>query len=220
MRYWCSIILALSVFTACVYADGADTVTVEYDTVAFDVCMTDFPVVYDSIEYAEGGLYFVEHIDTAYYLLLKSRPVYNDTIKDTVRQGRVYDKNGFYLTAQGVYTKELTSMYGCDSVVSLDLTVWDDMYTLFPNTFTPQGENNNFFTYWVSDSLNFELESFEIFDRKGTRVFYTNKKYDYWDGTYNGKVCETSVFVYRMFYRYRFTKGRLYEKHGEVILLR
>jgi gliding motility-associated-like protein len=39
--------------------------------------------------------------------------------------GGVYDENGFYQEESGLYTQHLQTEYGCDSIVNLDLTIFN-----------------------------------------------------------------------------------------------
>ncbi len=53
-------------------------------------------------------------------------PTYSIVIDDTVARGESYTEHGFELSdlqESGTYTQELTTRYGCDSVITLNLTV-------------------------------------------------------------------------------------------------
>jgi len=51
-------------------------------------------------------------------------PVADTTLLfDSIQQGETYNKNGFSVSEAGIYTQELQSVYGCDSVVVLHLAV-------------------------------------------------------------------------------------------------
>jgi gliding motility-associated-like protein len=58
------------------------------------------------------------------HLELVVNPIYNDTIY-AQRCGIAYDENNFYETESGVYTQHLQTINGCDSIVTLNLNVWD-----------------------------------------------------------------------------------------------
>ena len=220
MKKFSAILIVLIYVSYFVLAGVDDTLSVKYDTVDYFVCANGFPAYYDAVKYDSAGLYFVENEDTAYYISVTEYPIYNDTIYDTIKNGNTYDKNGFWRNTEGTYTKRFRTVNGCDSIVTLCLTVYDDIQIVFPTAFTPLGNNNKIFTYWVSDTENLELESFEIYSRLGTCVFKTSKKEDFWDGKYQGTVCPSDLYLYRIYYRYKFTGRILYEKHGEVFLLK
>jgi hypothetical protein len=48
---------------------------------------------------------------------------FNTPISATICQGQVYTENGFNVSEAGVYTQTLTSVNGCDSIVTLSLNV-------------------------------------------------------------------------------------------------
>jgi hypothetical protein len=58
------------------------------------------------------------------HLNLVVNPVYNDTIYSELC-GVPYDANNFYEEESGIYTQHLQTINGCDSIVTLNLTVWD-----------------------------------------------------------------------------------------------
>lgn len=61
--------------------------------------------------------------DSIVTLVLNVHPVYNKTIQATICEGETYIENGFSENTQGVYTQNLTSSSGCDSVIVLALSV-------------------------------------------------------------------------------------------------
>ncbi len=108
-----------------------------------------------------------------------------------------------------------------DSVV---VTVIDpaslDCSTLFlPNAFTPNGvgpiKNNSF---GISNPFVIEqLLSFEIFDRWGNRVFYTENPQDRWYGDYAGTELNPGVFLYKVLYT---CSGQELSEVGSLTLIR
>lgn len=53
-----------------------------------------------------------------------------DTIHATICEGQVYNKYGFNETTEGIYTNQSQSIYGCDSVMTLILTVLDPQVSI------------------------------------------------------------------------------------------
>jgi hypothetical protein len=49
--------------------------------------------------------------------------VYNTELYATICQGQVYNEQGFNVSEAGVYTQTLTSVNGCDSIVTLTVSV-------------------------------------------------------------------------------------------------
>ena len=63
--------------------------------------------------------------DSITELHLTVLPVYDITYSDTICRGATYDFNGTLLEESGFYTKTLVSSHGTDSVVNLNLIVWE-----------------------------------------------------------------------------------------------
>ncbi len=63
----------------------------------------------------------VSGADSLVTLVLDVLPTYNDTIRDEFCAGETYSQYGFNVSAGGTYRNEQTSVYGCDSVVTLIL---------------------------------------------------------------------------------------------------
>ena len=84
-----------------------------------DTLRTETGVYYDTVP-APGN-----KCDSITELHLTVLPVFDITYSDTICQGATYDFNGTLLTESGLYTKTLTSSHGTDSVVTLNLIVWE-----------------------------------------------------------------------------------------------
>ncbi|GHT35151.1 hypothetical protein FACS189434_12510 [Bacteroidia bacterium] len=85
----------------------------------------DYPPGTTTLHYQVPSAY---SCDTLMTLFLTVVPAYNDTIEDKICLGEPYHSNGFGLPEQNTagtfyYTKNLQSHYGCDSIVTLKLTV-------------------------------------------------------------------------------------------------
>jgi len=50
-------------------------------------------------------------------------PTYNIPLTESICQGETYNFNGQYLTTAGTYTQNLSTVNGCDSIITLTLTV-------------------------------------------------------------------------------------------------
>ncbi|MBK7426628.1 MAG: hypothetical protein IPI60_06185 [Saprospiraceae bacterium] len=64
-----------------------------------------------------------EGCDSIVTLILMVNPPLEETISAEICQGAVYDFNGQLLTASGIYVADLVNSEGCDSIVTLNLTV-------------------------------------------------------------------------------------------------
>jgi gliding motility-associated-like protein len=70
----------------------------------------------------------------------------------------------------------------------------------------------------VHSYVNAEEYVFSIFDRWGSRVFYTNDITEGWDGSFNGKMATPGVYTYII--TYRIDKKNVFKKQGRVTLIR
>jgi gliding motility-associated-like protein len=104
----------------------------------------------------------------------------------------------FPTKSQIVYV-EATSSLGCmirDSVF-IEVESCDANSVFMPNTFTPNGDGINDKFFIRSKSLT-SLKYFRIFNVWGELVFQTNNLNEGWDGSTNGKINETGVYVYEL----------------------
>ena len=112
-----------------VYSSYGFTLTALTDTVLVDTIPT---IVCDSLVYL--------HITVA--------PIYNDTIFDNACQGELYNLYGFNITptTTGLLRerKNLTTIHGCDSIVTLELTVFPSYYRTINDTICLGGHYNQY----------------------------------------------------------------------------
>ena len=88
-------------------------------------------------------------------------PTYNISLSHSICQGEVYNFNGQNLTTSGIYTQTLPTVNGCDSIVTLTLTVKDlPTLSITGNTTICEGQvttltANGGITYlWSNGSTN------------------------------------------------------------------
>ena len=77
---------------------------------------------------SEAGVYTqnltsVNGCDSIVTLTLNVNPIFNTELSATICEGQVYTENGFNVSETGVYTQTLTSVNGCDSIVTLTVSV-------------------------------------------------------------------------------------------------
>ncbi len=95
--------------------------------------------------------------DSTVTLILTVNPIYSINLSATVCQGGVYTDNGFNLTdiqESGVYTQTLQTTSGCDSIITLNLTV-NPVFTRTINDTICEGEtymDNGFYIENVDHS--------------------------------------------------------------------
>lgn len=123
------------------------TVHPAYDTLILDtVCYDepyrkhgfDIPPVQISGDYPSLHYRSVHGCDSIVRLRLTVQPLYDTTIMDTVCYNEAYQQHGFdipHVQSSGDYPPQFhTSVFGCDSVVRLRLTVYPVYDTLFQDT--------------------------------------------------------------------------------------
>ena len=77
---------------------------------------------------SEAGVYTqnlqtVNGCDSIVTLTLNVNPTFNTELTATICEGSVYTDNNFNVSEAGVYTQNLTSVNGCDSIVTLTVSV-------------------------------------------------------------------------------------------------
>jgi gliding motility-associated-like protein len=94
------------------------------------------------------------------------------------------------------YILTVTSKDGCVADSSVFVKVLQDF--VVPNTFTPNGDQDN--DYWgIKELPLYPIHSVQVFDRYGQIVYHTHRypPFPYgWDGTYNGKPLPFGTYYY------------------------
>lgn len=131
------------------------------------------------------------------------------TFTNTSLYGDFYEWNfgdGFTSTEQspthiyqtdGVFRITLTafSKNGCsNSITQGDLIIKKNASTFVPNAFSPNGDG-------INDELlvgvtNLKKYSIQIFNRLGSRVFFTDNIFENWNGTFKGNDLPVGVYYY------------------------
>ena len=84
---------------------------------------TDFGFIAQESGQHTRQLQSMHGCDSTVILNLTVHPTYNDTITAEICDNETYTQFGFNVSEQGVYTQHLQSIHGCDSIVTLDLTI-------------------------------------------------------------------------------------------------
>ena len=135
--------------------------------------------------------------------------------KDTsVKQNPTYDfpNIGNYF----VFLK-VTSNYGClDSIVK-KLSVLEDVTFFVPNSFTPNGDNNN--EMFMPKAVGIKKYHMDIFDRWGQLLYSTSDIEKGWDGKAKkgGDVLPPDVYVYKISVTQSSGKPKQYVGHVTLI---
>ena len=96
---------------------------------------------------SEAGVYTqtltsVNGCDSIVTLTLNVNPIFNTELSATICEGQVYTENGFNVSEAGVYTQTLTSLNGCDSIVTLTLNILPSYNTNLTATICQGSELN------------------------------------------------------------------------------
>jgi gliding motility-associated-like protein len=112
------------------------------------------------------------------------------------------------------YAVIVTDQNGCTATADAYIEV---LYALYvPNTFTPNGDNDN--DEFLAVSVSVKEFSMRVFDRWGEEIFSTININEGWDGNYKGIESKQDVYVYRI--EAKFLNGKSQELVGQVNLLR
>ena len=116
----------------------------------------------------------------------------------------------------GWYYVTVQDSNGCIASDSVFIEVLFDKSIYIPNTFSPNGDNNNdiFFVYGKGIA---EIE-LEIYSRWGEKMFYSNDIKVGWNGTFKNQELNPSVFIYLVKVKYLNNEEESFK--GNVTLLR
>lgn len=94
----------------------------------------------------------------------------------------------------GIYQITASSVNGCTKKFTINVQS-QNCGILIPNAFTPNGDGINDL-FRIPAGVKIDMESFSIYNRWGNKVFTTHKRYDGWDGNYNGKKSAPGTYIY------------------------
>lgn len=135
---------------------------------------------------------------------------YNWNTGDTVPIITVNQSGYYYVSADYKCGK----VYGSTNILDPEIIIY------FPNAFTPQKNTNNIFLPKLNRSEDVVIESFVVYNKWGTKLFSTNEKDKGWDGKYEGRECYSDTYIWRLIYKTIYSGNRLFEKTGEVYLIK
>lgn len=122
-----------------------------------------------------------------------------------------------------VYHLELVDKDGCKASDQFLVTVDETPRVYFPNIFSPNNDGSNDFFYIFGGQEVAQVVEFQVFNRWGALMFETKNSLPNdaglgWDGTFNGKLSETGVYVYAA--KVLLIDGRVESFFGDVMLMR
>lgn len=124
----------------------------------------------------------------------------------------------------GVYTIEITDIFGCVGEASVNITLNNDVDIFMPSAFSPNGDHlNDFFTVYVNENQVKKVNNLLIFDRWGNLVFAKNNflpndERDGWDGLAGDQLLDVGVYIYVV--RLQLRDGSETIRKGQVVLMR
>ena len=210
-------------------SNGCDSIayldfTMLYSTTSLDFAEACGEYYWNGVNYTETGVY--EHIginsmgcDSIANLDLVINPL--DTLDLSVEKEACneFTWNEVTYTESGEYSFSTSNIYGCDSTVTLYLTVYKDRLFV-PNSFTPDNDGVNDVFTPVGEDV--DLTSFNIYNRWGDNVFSADTLDTYgavWNGTLHGGsyLCPDGTYSWHAIYK---CLSHTYEKYGHVNLFR
>ena len=125
---------------------------------------------------SEAGTYTqnlqtINGCDSIVTLTLTVNPTYNITIDASINDGETYEENGFSESEAGTYVRTIQSEFGCDSVITLNLTVNSSLNDVVANAVEVRLYPNpaKSFVTLEFEALQ-ENASLQILDINGRRV--------------------------------------------------
>lgn len=122
---------------------------------------------------------------------------------------------------EGVYpvTLIVTSYHGCTDTVTMNLVIQDDILFYAPNSFTPDGDEFN--QNWKISLKGTDIYGYhmQIFNRWGEIIWESYDPSIGWDGTYNGRVVEAGMYVWRASMKNKDDDGK-HEFSGSINVLK
>jgi gliding motility-associated-like protein len=165
-----------------------------------------------------NSLQTINGCDSITRLNLIVNPIYNDTKNVYIDQGQSYLFNGLRINQTGIYYDSLQTVNGCDSIITINLTINTPINIYVPNAFEPMNNTNNKF-YIYTDDEDVMIKEFKIYNRWGGLVYESNDIKEGWDGKYKGKLCPEGTYVYRLLYYEKGTPDLVFDKTGSLIII-
>ena len=130
--------------------------------------------------------------------------------------------NYTYGCEPGIFTVQLiASNQGlCPDTAIQQIKIKDELVIYVPNTFTPDGDDiNEIFLPILTSFVDPNNYEFEIYNRWGERIFYTDQPDQGWDGRFYGNDAQIGTYTWRIKYRHILAEENKLI-HGHVNLIR
>ena len=114
-------------------------------------------------------------------------------------------------------TVTATNQYGCTSADSVFIASGPCCELSLPNAFTPNGDGRNDVFRTITEG-NHQIIFFRVMNRWGQSVFETENESQGWNGAFNGVPQDAGTYYYAI--RYKCSNGNIYDKTGDLLLIR
>lgn len=158
--------------------------------------------------------------DTLYTVNLAFESTFNKDIRSNRCKG-----DGFYIKIGNEIFNEnnptgiatIKSSEGCDTIASVYLSFYDceECKIIHPNIISLSSTKNNLFSITLKEDCEYRLPELRIYSRWGNLVYKSSELF--WDGTINGKKCETDVYTFIVTIT---IFNNLYTKYGTITVLK
>ncbi len=115
-----------------------------------------------------------------------------------------------------IFTVRGWNLENCESQTSISITAIEPLIIDFPTAFSPNGDGLND-SFYPNTNQNVIIESFDIYNRIGEKVYSYTPLSPSWNGFYLGQPAAAGVYSYILNYRFL---GNRFTKTGEVMLVR
>ena len=193
-----------------------------YNSYGFSLTAEETDNILDTTLFRIAGAAGCESEITVYLTLLPP-----DVVEIEEHGGQSFVWNGITYTEEGTYTQYFNNIHGCDSTVTLTLTLdgtepdtaaaeeTDPNVLYLPNAFTPNEDGKNtIFLPLFSNPEDIEEYRMEIYNRWGTLVFRTEEITFGWDGA------NAMEGVYAVVVQYKSRGEKAKTERGSVTLIR
>ena len=210
-------------------SNGCDSVVSLALTLNSSIATVDSISACDRFTWINGNTYTVStstptHLftrrngcDSLVSLYLEINNSSNTIVSDTAEGAYYWNFKRMYYLNSGVYYFHGATVYDCDSLAQLNLTIIPYPIFYSANSFTPNNDGIN--DKFIPIFNNAYAIDFAITNRWGNVVFQTNDIHsEGWDGSLNNVPQPTSTYTWRMAIDYN--NGEKLEKTGVVTLIR
>jgi gliding motility-associated-like protein len=133
---------------------------------------------------------------------------WNTGEQTTVIRPRIEESN--------IFTVRGWNLENCESQASIAITAIEPLIIDFPTAFSPNGDGLND-SFYPNTNQTIIIESFDIYNRIGEKVYSYTPLSPSWNGFYLGQSAAAGVYSYIL--NYRFLGNRI-TKTGEVMVVR